>query len=414
MKKIYYIFIIILCFLNINIVKAVDIEHAYDYSYENTTIDLSSKHVILYNLTDNYKLLDINSNEKVQVASLTKIMTTIVAIENIDRLDDKVTITSKVFEGINDYSKAGFKVGQSVSYRDLLYGVMLPSGADAVKAIILNVSGSEEEFVKLMNDKVKELKLTNTNFDNAIGMDSKDNYSTASDMAVILNYALNDGEFRKIFTTKKYNVDSINLNLTSTLNLYGSSFDTSFITGAKSGFTDGAGVCLASIATINNVDYLLIVLGSNANNRSNAVRDSIDVYNYFSKNYEYKVLLDSDEVIKKINIKWGKEKTYDIKVNKDINKYVKNTVVESDLNYVYEGVDELKYSIKKGSKLGVVNVIYKDSVIASQDIYLNKDIKYYHPVIYGIMFLAIILMFSSIIGMIKNKKRRKKKRRKRK
>ena len=102
MKKSYFIFIIVLYFFNIMVINAVDIKKAYDYSYEEITLDITSKHVILYNLTDNYKLLDMNGNEKVQVASLTKIMTSIVAIENIKNLDDKVTIKSNVFNGIND------------------------------------------------------------------------------------------------------------------------------------------------------------------------------------------------------------------------------------------------------------------------------------------------------------------------
>ena len=411
MKKLINFFLL-LFFINVNYVFAIDINKAYDYSYEDVTIDLSSKHVVLYNITDNYKLLDINSNEKVQVASLTKIMTAIVAIDNIDKLDDKVTISSDVFDGISEYSKAGFKVGDKVSYRDLLYGVMLPSGADAVRALVLSISGSEEKFVKLMNDKVDELKLINTNFDNAIGMDSKDNYSTASDIAVILNYALDNAEFKKIFTTKKYNVSSGDLVFNSTLNIYGKNLDVSSILGSKSGFTDGAGVCLASIANINDVDYLLVVLGANANNRSNAVRDSLNIYNYFDKNYSYKVLLSKDKVVKKLGISWGKEKEYDIKVPMDVNKYIKNTVSLDDLNYVYDGVDELNYSIKKGDKLGTVSIVYKDSVISCIDIFLDKDIKYYHPIIYSVMILSVILMFFSFLLMKKGKKKKRRKKRK--
>ena len=412
MRKIYFVFILILYFFNISIINAVDISKAYDYSYEEVNVDITSKHVMLYNLTDNYKLLDINGNEKVQIASLTKIMTSIVAIENIKNVDDKVTIKSNVFNGISEYSKAGFNVGNKVSYRDLLYGIMLPSGADAVRAIILNISDSEDKFIELMNNKAKELGLTNTHFDNGIGMDSKDNYSTASDMAVILNYALENEEFKKIFTTKKYTVDSVGLKFESTLSLYGGNMDTSFINGSKSGFTDGAGVCLASIASVNDVDYLLIVLGSNAKNRSNAVRDSVDIYNYFGKNYSYKVLLDKNHVIKKIKVKWGKKKTYDIKVSNDIKKYVKNNVSDDDLKYVYDGIEELKYSIKKGSKLGKVDVIYKGKVIGSEDIYLNEELKYYHPVVYGIMILSFVAMISSLVSIKKQKRKKRKKKKK--
>ena len=260
MKRIVYILLLLLCFFNIGYVNADSLDKAYDYTYEEINVDLASKYVILYNLKDNYKLLDIKSSERVQVASLTKIMTCIVAIENINNLDEKISINSNVFSGISEYSKAGFNIGDKVTYRDLLYGAMLPSGADAVNALVLNISGSEEEFTKLMNNKVKELKLDNTHFDNAIGKDSKDNYSSAYDLAVILNYALNNNTFKEIFTSRKYTTSN-GLVLESTLGMYGRNINVDMIKGSKSGYTDSAGVCLASYANVGDVDYLLIEIG---------------------------------------------------------------------------------------------------------------------------------------------------------
>lgn len=411
MKNIKYLLFVFLCFININIVYASDISKAYDYTYEEFNVDLKSKNVILYNLTDNYKLVDIKSDEKVQIASLTKIMTTIVSIENIKDLDEKIILNSDVFKDIREYTKAGFKNGDKVSYRDLLYGAMLPSGADAVNALMFNVTSSKEEFIKLMNDKAKELKMVNTNFDNGIGMDSKDNYSTAYDLAILLNYAINNSEFKKIFTAKEYRVEGTSLNLKSTLSLYGSNLDVSSISGSKSGFTDGAGVCLASIATINDVDYLLIVLGANSNNKSNAVRDTVNVYEYLDKNYGYKVLLDKDKVIKSIDIVWGKKKKYDIKASEEVKKYVKNTLDLDKLKYKYDGINELKYSIKKGTKLGTIDIIYGDKVIGNASVYLNEDIKYYHPLLYAVMLLSFLMMIISLIFIRKNKRRKSKKKR---
>ena len=412
MKKIFLIFILFIYLFSFDYVNvsAVDINKAVNYNFFDTKLDLTSKNVILYNLTDNYMVYENGSNEKVKIASLTKIMTAIIGIENIKNLDDSVVIDSKVFKGISEYSKAGFKIGDKVTYRDLLYGVMLPSGADAVRALVLNVSKSEADFVKLMNDKVSELKLNNTKFDNTIGMDSDNNYSTAHDMAVILNYALNNEEFRKIFTTKKYIVPSLNLVMYSTLNHYGSGIDTSMIEGAKSGFTDGAGVCLASIGKVNDIEYLLIVIGSNANNRSNAVRDSLSIYNYFKNNYGYKVLLDKDKEIKKIKVKWGKVKNYSIKSDKDVKVYIKNDVKDLDIEYIYDGIEELNYRVKKKDKLGTVKIKYKDNILGSEDIYLDKDIKYYHPVIYTIIGISLLLILLSLRSIFRKKKRRKKKR----
>ena len=112
-------------------------------------LNIDSDKYILYNLNDNSVIIEHNSNEKTQIASLTKIMTTIVAIENIDDLNEKVTITSKMLEGIPyDASVAGLEVGDTLTYKDLLYGVILPSGADAVNALVLNISSSEKEFIQ--------------------------------------------------------------------------------------------------------------------------------------------------------------------------------------------------------------------------------------------------------------------------
>ena len=98
----------------------------------SSKIDITSQNILLYNLDDKQLIYEKNSNEKVQIASLTKIMTTIVAIENIDDLDKKVTLDYETFKGLEEYSQAGLRIGQEVSYKELLYGIILPSGADAV------------------------------------------------------------------------------------------------------------------------------------------------------------------------------------------------------------------------------------------------------------------------------------------
>ena len=131
-------------------------------------------------------------------------MTTIVAIENIENLDEEITVTREAFIGIEDYSKMGLKVGNKVTYRDLLYGIMLPSGADAVNVMAINLTGNVNNFVNLMNKKAEELELTNTKFDNPIGMDSKENYSTAKDVSKLLLYSMNNETFKEIFFTKRH------------------------------------------------------------------------------------------------------------------------------------------------------------------------------------------------------------------
>ena len=158
MKK---VLVIVISFISIISVKAIDI---------------NSKSGIVYNLNDDIIIYEKDINDKLPIASLTKIMTAIIVIENTN-LDDNVKINYQAFNGLDGYALAGFKAGDKVTIRDLLYGLMLPSGAECGNALAITVSGSYDEFVDLMNSKVAELQLENTHFDNVIGMDSNNNYS---------------------------------------------------------------------------------------------------------------------------------------------------------------------------------------------------------------------------------------------
>lgn len=398
MKKYIKLFLILLLF-NINIVNASE-------------FDITSDSVILYNLNDNEVLYEYKSNERVQVASLTKIMATIVAIEEVDNLDEEVVITREAFNGIEDYTKVGFEVGDKVTVKDLLYGTMLPSGADAINALAIHIGGSIDNFVGLMNDKVSSLELENTSFDNPIGMDSDNNYSTASDMADILMYALENDVFREVFTAKEYTISSLGITVKTTLNGYARAYglDTSYINGAKSGFTDGAGLCLASTAVIDDVNYLLITLGAETKNRSNAVRDTLEIYDYYSSNYSYQTIMEKDQVLETISVKWGKVKEYEIKAMEDEELYLENSIRKNKIKYEYDGIEELNYKVKKGDKLGTVTVLYRDKEIGVYDVYLNEDIEYYHPVIYALVVVSFIVMVLSLRKIIRGKKKRRVKR----
>ena len=373
--------------------------------------DITSDYVILYNLNDDKVLYELNSNDKAQIASLTKIMTTIVGIEKSTDLNKEVVIGSEVFVGISDYTKVGFHVGDKVTVKDLLYGVMLPSGADAVNALAIDISGSVDEFVKLMNQKALELNLKNTHFDNPIGMDGKDNYSSAQDIALLLKYCLKNDIFKEIFNTRSYKIESINKTISSTLIGYSRSYglDVTDINGAKSGFTDEAGLCLASTATINDVDYLLVTMHADIQNRSNAVRDSLKIYDYYSSNYGYQKVIKKEQKFKTIPIKWGKKDSYDIVSLEDISLYLSNDIRRNRIQYVYEGVEELNYKYNKGDKLGTVKVVYDDSVLTTYDVYLNDNLEYYHPVLYLVIFVSIVIMILSIEAMIVKKKKKKRK-----
>lgn len=370
--------------------------------------NITSKHVILYNLNDDKAIYELASEEKTQIASLTKIMTTIVALENVKNLDEQITVPREAFNGISAYSQAGLSIGDKVTIKDLLYGSMLPSGADAVNTLVLHISGGVEKYVELMNNKAKEIGLTNTHFENPVGMDHDNNYSTARDVAKLLQYALKNETFKEIFTARDYKIENLNLNMKSTLISYSKSYglDVSEISGAKSGYTDGAGLCLASIATIDDVNYLLVTIGAATKNRSNAVRDTLEIYHYYSSNYSYQTIMTKGDVITTLKTKWGKTKNYELKATDTYKMYLENGIRKNKLKYEYDGIEELNYRIKKGDKLGTVTVTYRNNNLATYDVYLEENLEYYHPVLYSLIIISIILMIYSIHLMRKNKKKK--------
>lgn len=373
------------------------------YSVYADDFDITGEYVTLYNMNEDTLLYSKNDTKKTSIASLTKMMTTLVAIEEIDNLDKIVTIKERDFEGTVGYSKAGFKVGDKVTYRDLLYGIILPSGADAVNAVVNNTLGYDK-FIKKMNETAKKIGMNDTSYANPVGKDDENNYSTSNDLAKLLKYALKNKTFKTIFTTKNYKTSN-GLNLESTVNRYENILNTNEIKGAKSGFTKDAGRCLASITTLNNVDYLLVVINSSTTSPYNAVKDTITIYDYYNNNYGYKNIINDDTFIKEIPVDFSKEKTYKITGSEDIEKYLKNN---TEVTYKYVGSDKVTFNTKKGSKLGVVKIYDGDVLLATSNVYLENNIEYY-PIITYIM-IGIAVVFVLLIVKIKKKKHRRRRR----
>lgn len=374
------------------------------YSVYAENFDITGEYVSLYNMNEDILLYSKNDTKKTSIASLTKMMTTLVAIEEIDNLDKIITIKEKDFEGTVGYSKAGFKVGDKVTYRDLLYGIILPSGADAVNAVVNNTLGYDK-FIKKMNETAKKIGMNDTSYANPVGKDDENNYSTSNDLAKLLKYALKNKTFKTIFTTKNYKTSN-GINLESTVNRYENILNTNEIKGAKSGFTKDAGRCLASITTLNNVDYLLVVINSSTTSPYNAVKDTITIYDYYNNNYGYKNIINDDTFIKEIPVDFSKEKTYKITGSEDIEKYLKNN---TEVTYKYVGSDKVTFNTKKGSKLGVVKIYDGDVLLATSNVYLENNIEYYPIITYIMIGIAVVF----VLLIVKKKKKKKHRRRRR-
>jgi D-alanyl-D-alanine carboxypeptidase (penicillin-binding protein 5/6) len=242
-------------------------------------------------------LIDTDSNEIVAYrdydtvmypASLTKIMTLIVTVENTDDLSETVTITPDMVDPMveAEASRAGFVAGETPTVEEVLYGLILPSGGDAALAAAIHTAGSEEAFVELMNRKAEELGLKNTHFTNPVGLHDVNHYSTAEDIALILEYALQNEECKKILSTYQYQIEPTEYNpegllLTSTVfsRMEGTEMPGVVIKGGKTGYTDEAGNCLATYAEANSKTYVLVYTG--ATSQWNIVYDTLSAYSIF-------------------------------------------------------------------------------------------------------------------------------------
>ena len=250
---------------------------------------INSQYAVLMQANGGRVSWEVNGDEKMYPASMTKIMTTIVAIEELESLEQQITLSNGIFEQLQgqNATQAGFQAGESVRAIDLLYGAMLPSGAECCLGLAEFVAGSEANFVELMNEKAKDLGMDNTHFCDVTGLHDEEHYSTAKDIAVLLKYAIRNDTFREIAESTRHstgvtNVHPDGITYYSTLlkNLPDSQVTGGKILGGKTGYTGEAGLCLASYAEIEGREYILVTAGAWGDaGELLHIEDAITVYN---------------------------------------------------------------------------------------------------------------------------------------
>lgn len=378
-------------------------------------LNINSDKYILYNMNDNEVLLEHNQDVRTSIASLTKIMTVLVAIENNDDYSKEITITKDMIGGIaRDVSTYGFKEGQVVTIDDLLYASLLRSAADAVNSLGVVTSGSLDAFIDLMNQKVNDLGLENTHFTNAIGLYNENNYSTASDTAKILIYALQNEKFKEVFLSHEHEL-STGGKVSRTIDYYNKKlgFDLSYVTGAKTGHIKASGYCLASTATLNDVNYLLITLNAYGDSTAH-LKDANTIYTYYADNYGYKEIVNENDIVTTIKTKFAKEKSIDVKAGVNYKKYMSNDFDKSKVTFVYDGPKEVMYDISGNKKLSNVKVLYDGEEVYNFDVMFNNKLtfdllsyllyyKYY--VIGGFSIIVITLVLIIVLLIRKNRKK---------
>ena len=374
------------CGGEVSVTEAVEDPSTYA---SEAALDINSEYYYLEDLDTGSVLLDEGSTQRMFPASLTKMMTAIVALENIpDPENVTIEITRTTLAGLIEASanRAGYWYGDTPTALDLIYGVLLPSGADCCRALALYVSGSEEAFVDLMNQKAAELGMNDTHFVNTTGLHDDDHYSTCRDLAKLLKYCMQNETFMEVIHTRKYvstpvktYPDGLSMDnyVLFYLDEYDPAWDTHFsipgFIGGKGGYTIEARHCLASLCDAGSLHLLLI----NAHAYKEpyyypaAIEDAATIYNYYGAHYAYEEPVIAENPVASVRVRNG-----DVTQVEAVAAQTVAGILPSDSNlHVYVDVPEaVDAPVSEGTVIGKVQVYAYDRLYAESDLYLDTTV----------------------------------------
>lgn len=326
-------------------------------------LNLSADSYILIDATSGRIIEGKNICKKLPIASTTKIMTALIAVEE-GNLKDKVRINNKSIniEGSSIY----LQEGEILSLSDLLYGLMLRSGNDSSIAIANHIAKTEEDFIKMMNLKARSIGALNTNFTNPHGLNDKNHYSTAYDLAIITKKALENEDFRKIFSSKDYRAsrekNNYFVNKNKTLWEYEGG------NGGKTGYTLSSGRCLVSTATRNDMQLIAVSL-----NAPDWFNDNYKLMDYGFENLKLYTIYDKNQLVKKTNL--DKQKNEIDILTQDSFVYPLYKDERDSIKIKLELNKDLSPPINKGQYIGTIETYLKGVLIKKSKLISNNKIK---------------------------------------
>ena len=393
-KKIIYIFLLFSIQISIfqtisfadDIIEEIENDVCLETITENSKEpNILSKNVIVIDRKTRTVLYEKEAYKQIPMASTTKIMTCIIALENAN-LKDIVTVSQKA-ASIHG-STLGIDKNSQISMQDLLYGLMLRSGNDCAIAIAEYISGSVEEFANLMNQKAAYLGLTNTHFVTPHGLDDDNHYTTAYELAILTNYALQNEYFKQIVSCKTATITLNNQSriISNTNELLG---NLDGVYGVKTGFTFNAGRCLVSSCKRDNLDIIVVVLG--ADTKKVRTLDSRNLINYIFSTYKYVDVLSTihtafQNYIPYFNKNCLLEKTITTPILKlgtlENTKYPLSVNDVVKLNTKIYTFQSFNFEIPAQSKVGVLHLYKDNTLLCNVDIFLENNLikndwKYY-------------------------------------
>lgn len=336
-------------------------------------LETSAKSSILIEQSTGTIISEEESHTRLPMASMTKMMTLLIIMENIEsgkiKLDDMVPISE------NAASMGGSQVylsaNTTMKLDTLLKSICIASANDATYAVAEYIAGTSDAFVKLMNEKAKELGLKDTNFENVHGLDSDNHFSSAYDMAFIAKELLNHPkilEYSSIYEDYITHPNGTNtwiVNTNKLLNYYEG------LDGLKTGYTTKSGYCITATAKRNNMRLISVVMGEENNKIRN--QDTIALLNYGFSNFKIETILKSDADLGKIHIKSGKSEYAKLKLMNDAVDLV-NILEQNKYNYKITK-DKVSAPLKVGDKVGTLSIYANDIKIKDYDLTIDRDIK---------------------------------------
>lgn len=405
---------------------------------------------LMYELNSGTLMYGYNIDQKMYPASVTKVMTCLVALEN-GNMDDVVTVSESVVASRDPSgSNVDLVVGEELTMRDLIFCLMVASANDAGQLISEHIAGSTDAFVEMMNQKAQELGCTNTHFANPHGLHDEEHYTTARDIAKIMMAAMEYELFLEAYSTKVYEVPATNKSeerrLLSTNYMIEKTYVDHYyderVVGGKTGFTTPAGRCLAAVSEYGDMKLLTVVLGgtTDLNEYGVVVYGSFgvtgDLIDMGFDNYTTAQVLSNDAVLSSLAVSGGENDTQAI-VRDSISTVVPADMAVSQLRYEYILDDgNLTAPIDAGQSLGLVRVWYQSKCLAQREIYasisspvketvvatdparsndvVEQESNLWQYVLIAILVLLVIIVVMLLISSIRASMIRAKRRRRRK
>ena len=346
------------------------------FSYAN--FDVDARTAILQDYLSGEILYEKDPDRSIYPASMTKIMTTIIAFDLIKSgdlsLDEKFIISEKAWRlSASGYSSMFIMVGDQVSVENLLKGIIVASGNDACIALAEGIAGTEEEFALLMTSKAKEIGMENTNFSNSSGINDPENYSTVRDILKMSIYLIKEHpKYYKMFAEKEFTWDRTGGDPITQGNRNPLLYKNIGADGIKTGYLAVEKYSLAS--SINRNGRRLIAIGSGFNTKNSRSKESIKLLTYGLTNYDLVKIAKANEPFDRVDVWLGKDNSVQVHTNQDIYKVIKKAkkkLLKISVNY--EG--PIEAPIKRNQKIAKLKVVYDQEVVGEFDLLSSKEIK---------------------------------------